>query len=88
MGLDGLLLLRFGECLRNLTGEAFAGLLAKDLGAGTVVVGHDFRFGARSPDQPGGGRIPGGSVVTVKLPRPCWLTWASDWVLRSMSCLP
>ena len=45
MGLDGLLLLRFGECLRNLTGEAFAGLLAKDLGARTVVVGHDFRFG-------------------------------------------
>ena len=45
MGLDGLLLLRFGECLRNLTGEAFAGLLAQDLGARTVVVGHDFRFG-------------------------------------------
>jgi len=45
MDLDGLLLLRFGECLRNLTGEAFAGLLAQDLGARTVVVGHDFRFG-------------------------------------------
>jgi len=45
MDLDGLLLLRFGECLRSLTGEAFAGLLAKDLGARTVVVGHDFRFG-------------------------------------------
>jgi riboflavin kinase/FMN adenylyltransferase len=45
MDLDGLLLLRFGECLRSLTGEAFAGLLAKDLGARMVVVGHDFRFG-------------------------------------------
>jgi riboflavin kinase/FMN adenylyltransferase len=45
MNLDGLLLLRFGECLRNLSGEAFAGLLAKDLHARTVVVGHDFRFG-------------------------------------------
>jgi riboflavin kinase/FMN adenylyltransferase len=46
MDLEGLLLLRFGECLRNLTGEAFAtGLLAKDLGARAVVVGHDFRFG-------------------------------------------
>lgn len=45
MGLDGLLLLRFGEGLRNLTGEAFAGLLAQDLGARMVVVGHDFRFG-------------------------------------------
>jgi riboflavin kinase/FMN adenylyltransferase len=46
MDLDGLLLLRFGECLRNLTGEAFAtGLLARDLGARAVVVGHDFRFG-------------------------------------------
>jgi riboflavin kinase/FMN adenylyltransferase len=31
--------------LRNLTGEAFARLLAKDLGARMVVVGHDFRFG-------------------------------------------
>lgn len=46
MDLGGLLLLRFGECLRNLTGEAFAtGLLAKDLAARAVVVGHDFRFG-------------------------------------------
>ena len=45
MGLDYLLLLRFGEGLRNLSGEAFAGLLAQDLGARAVVVGHDFRFG-------------------------------------------
>ena len=45
LDLDVLLLLRFGEGLRNLSGEAFAGLLARDLGARTVVVGHDFRFG-------------------------------------------
>jgi riboflavin kinase/FMN adenylyltransferase len=45
MDLDALLLLRFGEGLRNLSGEAFAGLLARDIGARTVVVGHDFRFG-------------------------------------------
>jgi riboflavin kinase/FMN adenylyltransferase len=45
LDLDALLLLRFGEGLRNLSGEAFAGLLARDIGARMVVVGHDFRFG-------------------------------------------
>ena len=45
MDLDALLLLRFGEGLRNLSGEAFAGLLARDIGAAAVIVGHDFRFG-------------------------------------------
>jgi riboflavin kinase / FMN adenylyltransferase len=45
MALACLLLLRFGEGLRNLSGEAFARLLAQDLGARAVVVGHDFRFG-------------------------------------------
>src|SRR3984957_20260891 len=45
MDLDALLLPRFCEGLRNLSGEAFAGLLARDIGARTVVVGHDFRFG-------------------------------------------
>jgi riboflavin kinase / FMN adenylyltransferase len=45
MDLDALLLLRFGEGLRNLSGEAFAALLARDIGARAVVVGHDFRFG-------------------------------------------
>jgi len=44
-GVDSLLLLRFDEGLRNLSGEAFAGLLARDVGARAVVVGHDFRFG-------------------------------------------
>ena len=37
--------LRFGEQLRSLTGEEFARLLARDLKAPAVVVGHDFRFG-------------------------------------------
>jgi riboflavin kinase/FMN adenylyltransferase len=45
LGVDSLMLLRFDEGLRNLTGEAFAGLLAQDVGARAVVVGHDFRFG-------------------------------------------
>jgi riboflavin kinase / FMN adenylyltransferase len=45
MSLDSLLVLRFDESLRNLSGEAFAGLLARDLAARAVVVGHDFRFG-------------------------------------------
>jgi riboflavin kinase / FMN adenylyltransferase len=45
MDVDAVLLLRFGEGLRNLSGEAFAGLLARDIGARAVVVGHDFRFG-------------------------------------------
>jgi riboflavin kinase/FMN adenylyltransferase len=43
--LDYLWLLRFGEALRNLPGEAFAQLLARELCPRVVVVGHDFRFG-------------------------------------------
>src|SRR5262249_11580696 len=43
--LDSVWLLRFGERLRNLSGEEFAQLLARDLRAAAVVVGHDFRFG-------------------------------------------
>jgi riboflavin kinase/FMN adenylyltransferase len=45
--LDYLWLLRFGEALRNLPGDAFAQLLARELRPGLVVVGHDFRFGHR-----------------------------------------
>src|SRR6185437_8502528 len=45
--LDYLLLLRFGEGLRNLSGESFASLLAQELQARAVVVGHDFRFGCQ-----------------------------------------
>jgi riboflavin kinase / FMN adenylyltransferase len=47
MQIDNMLVLRFGEGLRNLSGEAFAALLANDLAARAVVVGHDFRFGCR-----------------------------------------
>jgi riboflavin kinase / FMN adenylyltransferase len=43
--LDYLWLLRFGGALRNLPGEAFAQLLARELRPTLVVVGHDFRFG-------------------------------------------
>jgi riboflavin kinase / FMN adenylyltransferase len=46
-GLGYLLLLRFGEGLRNLSGEDFAGLLAREVGAKAIVVGHDFRFGCK-----------------------------------------
>jgi len=45
LGCDFLWLLRFGPQLRNLSGEAFAGLLANELRTPLVVVGHDFRFG-------------------------------------------
>jgi riboflavin kinase / FMN adenylyltransferase len=43
--LDYLWLLRFGGALRNLPGEAFAQLLARELHPRLVVVGHDYRFG-------------------------------------------
>jgi riboflavin kinase / FMN adenylyltransferase len=43
--LDYLCLLRFDEALRNLSAESFAAVLARELRARTVVVGHDFRFG-------------------------------------------
>ena len=45
LGIEVLWLLRFGESLRALSGEAFATLLARELRAPVVVVGHDFRFG-------------------------------------------
>jgi riboflavin kinase/FMN adenylyltransferase len=44
LGLDYLWLLRFGEALRNLSAEAFAQLLVRELAPRIVVVGHDFRF--------------------------------------------
>jgi riboflavin kinase / FMN adenylyltransferase len=43
--LDTLCLLRFGEALRNLSAESFADVLAHELHARLLVVGHDFRFG-------------------------------------------
>jgi riboflavin kinase / FMN adenylyltransferase len=69
MSLDYVLLLRFGEGLRNLSGEAFASLLAGDVGARAVVVGHDFRFGcdgaATAPMLAAAGRRLGFSVDVV-----------------------
>ena len=44
-GLSYVLQLQFGEKLRNVTGEAFARLIAEELKAAAVVIGHDFRFG-------------------------------------------
>ena len=44
-GIDYMCVLRFDERLRNLSGQEFAGLLASQLHAHLVVVGHDFRFG-------------------------------------------
>jgi len=45
LGLEHVLVLRFGESLRRLSGEEFAQLLARELQAAAVVVGHDFKFG-------------------------------------------
>lgn len=45
LGVDVVWLLRFGEQLRSLSGEDFVRLLALELRAPVVVVGHDFRFG-------------------------------------------
>ena len=45
MGLDALCVLRFDRRLRELSGEGFAQRLARSVGDGLVVVGHDFRFG-------------------------------------------
>lgn len=45
LDVDVVWLLRFGEALRNLSGDAFVRLLATELCAPVVVVGHDFRFG-------------------------------------------
>jgi riboflavin kinase/FMN adenylyltransferase len=43
--IDYMCVLRFDERLRNLSGQDFAVLLANQLHAHLVVVGHDFRFG-------------------------------------------
>jgi riboflavin kinase / FMN adenylyltransferase len=44
-GLSTVLQLKFGEKLRGVTGEAFTRLLADQLKASAVVIGHDFKFG-------------------------------------------
>jgi riboflavin kinase / FMN adenylyltransferase len=45
IGLGSLCVLRFDERLRDMTGEAFAQVLARDMCAAVVVIGHDFKFG-------------------------------------------
>jgi riboflavin kinase/FMN adenylyltransferase len=44
-GLSYVLQLRFDEKLRCVTGEGFTKLLANELKAAAVVIGHDFKFG-------------------------------------------
>lgn len=44
-GLSHVLQLKFDERLRCVTGEAFTHLLADELKAGAIVIGHDFKFG-------------------------------------------
>lgn len=44
-GLDALIVLRFDERLRSLSGAQFLRLLTDELEVGGLVVGHDFRFG-------------------------------------------
>ena len=69
-GLDFVLQLRFGESLRNLCGEDFACLLARELKTTAVVVGHDFRFGrngeASGPMLSEAGRRLGFSVDVIE----------------------
>jgi riboflavin kinase/FMN adenylyltransferase len=43
--IDYMCVLRFDQRLRNLSGHEFAALLASQLHAHLVVVGHDFKFG-------------------------------------------
>jgi riboflavin kinase/FMN adenylyltransferase len=69
MPLDYLALLRFDEALRNLSAREFASLLARELGARSVVVGHDFRFGkngeASAPVLAEAGRLLGFEVEVL-----------------------
>jgi riboflavin kinase / FMN adenylyltransferase len=44
-GLSYVLQLKFDEKLRGVTGDAFTQLLANELKAAAVVIGHDFKFG-------------------------------------------
>ena len=71
MQLANVLVLRFGERLRRLSGEEFAQLLKRDLNAAAVVVGHDFRFGRNgemSAEQLAGGAVRFGYAVSVVPP--------------------
>ncbi len=44
-GLDALCLMRFGERLRTMSGEAFIALMQDAMQPTSIVVGYDFRFG-------------------------------------------
>jgi len=71
MQVANVLVLRFGESLRRLSGEEFAQLLARDLKAAAVVVGHDFKFGRNgemSADQLAAGGERFGYAVDVVAP--------------------
>lgn len=45
LALDALIVLRFNDRLRSLTGDQFVEILTRDLAVRGLVVGHDFRFG-------------------------------------------
>jgi riboflavin kinase/FMN adenylyltransferase len=56
-GVDRLVTLRFNECMRAMSPEAFVDrLIVSGLGARHVVVGHDFRYGSRA----------GGTIDTLR----------------------
>ena len=53
LGLDGMFVLTFDAALAGLDAESFLrDVLARRLGAGVVVVGYDFHFGARRAGTP------------------------------------
>jgi riboflavin kinase/FMN adenylyltransferase len=53
LGLDGMFVLTFDRALAGLDAEAFLrDVLVRRLGAGAVVVGYDFHFGARRSGTP------------------------------------
>ena len=53
LGLDGMFVLTFNSALAGLDAESFLrDVLARRLGAGAVVVGYDFHFGARRSGTP------------------------------------
>jgi riboflavin kinase / FMN adenylyltransferase len=68
-GLAALCVLRFNERLRSMPGEAFVDLLANDLAASAIVVGHDFKFGRAGATTAavleGAGRARGFTVEVV-----------------------
>lgn len=71
MELANVLVLRFDERLRGLSGEDFAQLLKRDLNAAAVIVGHDFRFGRNgemSAEQLAAGGARFGYAVDVVAP--------------------